>query len=420
LVSLLLLVALSATAAANDAAIKAGIVRMMDVGWNVTPTARAAADAQYVELQATAAGDVRLLTASSLVLLQQRRYEEAGKRLDELLVQEPQSILGLRARCWLAAMLKSYGGSMVLAEKLRAALPAETTQDVAGEAVAREQLAFLGRLCGYRSGPVADGVDQDARKALEKTIMTGLGEERKAVFEQARDGVTQKYFELTDVKVDVEKKNVEERKTEAALVLQDVETARQEIEERVAQLEDSATKIQKEWNDEIAEIMRLDRPLVAELARLQARADGLSRDLASFQFTINGMEARLARERDPVLRGQIRRDIDQQAFFASRVANDLAAVNRQGQAVEGQRAVLAARTAKAQANFGGQLDRINKELVALGKKEKRADYEEKKARRPVSSSSTKTVALSGQVTALSTYDKFPLEQARQRLLEQLK
>ena len=58
--------------------------------------------------------------------------------------------------------------------------------------------------------------------------------------------------------------------------------------------------------------------------------------------------------------------------------------------------------------------------MALGKREKRADYEEKKAKRPVSSTSTKTLALSTTVTSLSTYDKFPLEQAKQRLLEELK
>jgi predicted nucleic acid-binding Zn-ribbon protein len=418
--SILLLLLCTGAANADDVAIKAGITRMMEVGWSVTPTARAAADAQYVELQATAAGDVRLLTASALVLLQQRRYEEAGKRLDELLLQDADSILALRAKAWLAATMKSYGGAIVTAEKLRAALPLESTQDPTGEAIAQDQLAFLGRLCGYLAGPVADAVDQNERKQLEKTILMGLGDERRLVFEQARDGVTQKFFELTDTKSDQEKKNVEDRKVEANQTLQDVENARKEIESRAGELEASATKLQNEWNDELAEIERADRPLVAELARLRARADIIGRDLASYQIQIDSLNVRFARERDPVIRNQIARDIDQLSFLANRISGDLAAINRQGQAVESQRGVLAQRVARAQANFGGQLDRINKELVALGKKEKRADYEEKKAKRPVTGSSTKTIALSSLVTALSTYDKFPLEQARQRLLNDLK
>lgn len=418
--SITLLLLCTGAANADDLAIKAGISRMMEVGWSVTPTARAAADAQYVELQATAAGDVRLLTASALVLLQQRRYEEAGKRLDELLVQDADSILALRAKAWLAATMKSYGGAIVTAEKLRAVLPLESTQDPTGEGIAQDQLAFLGRLCGYLAGPVADKVDQNERKQLEKTILMGLGDERRLVFEQARDGVTQKFFELTDTKSDQEKKNVEDRKVEANQTLQDVENARKEIESRAGELEASATKLQNEWNDELAEIERADRPLVAELARLRARADIIGRDLASYQIQIDSLNVRFARERDPVIRNQIARDIDQLSFLANRISGDLAAINRQGQAVESQRGVLAQRVARAQANFGGQLDRINKELVALGKKEKRADYEEKKAKRPVTGSSTKTIALSSLVTALSTYDKFPLEQARQRLLNDLK
>jgi predicted nucleic acid-binding Zn-ribbon protein len=414
------LVATSSIAVANDAAIKAGIVKLLDAGWSVAPSARAAADAQYTELATVAPGNVHLLSASSLVLLQQRRYDEAGKRLDELLEVDPKNLLGLRARCWLATTLKNYGAAILFAEKLRAALPAESTQDLAAEAAAREQLAFLGRLCGYLAGPAADGVDQDSRKALEKTILAGLGEERKVVFETARDGVTQKFFELTDTKVETEKKNTEERTLEAAQTLQDVENLRKAIDDRVKELNELAKKIQGEWNDELAEIMNLDRPLVAQLARLQARANILNRDLVAYQSRINGLEALLFRERDPRVRNQIDRDIDNLTFLAARVSGELEIVNREGQAVEAQRAALAARTARAQANFGGQLDRINKELAELGKREKRADYEEKKAKRPVSSSSTKTIALASQATALSTYDKFPLEQAKQRLLEELK
>ncbi|WP_254510905.1 hypothetical protein [Anatilimnocola floriformis] len=419
-IAIFAVITFGSTASANDAVLKAGLTKMLEVGWSVTPTARAAADAQYIELQATSAGDVRLLTASSLVLLQQRRYEEAGKRLDELLAVDDDNILALRAKTWLATTMKSYGSAIVTAEKLRAALPKETTQDAAAEAMAQDQIAFLGRLCGYLAGPAGDSIDQNERKQLERTVLIGLSDARKEVFEQARDGVTQKFFEMTDTKVDEEKKNVETRKTEADQTLQDVETARREIESRANDLESNATRVQKEWNDEIVAIEKLDQPLVAELARLQARKDIVRNDLASYQIQIDNLSARAARERDPVIRSQLRNDIDQLAFLANRLAGDVALINRQGQAVEGQRAVLAQRTARAQANFGGQLENMNKELVALGKKEKRVGVEEKKARRPVTGSSTKTIALSTQVTSLSTYDKFPLEQARQRLLNELK
>lgn len=418
--SLVVLAAISLPALADDAALKAGISRILQDGWNVTPTARAAADAQYNELQSLGRGDSRLLTASALVLMQQRRYDEAAKRLDELLAQDDDNLFALRAKCWLATTLKSYGSAIVVAEKLRAALPAENTQDQAGNAVAEEQLAFLGRICGFLAGPVADQVDQTSRKQLERTILAGLSAERKQVFEEARDGVSQKFFELTDTKLDTEKQNAEERKLEAEQKLQDVEATRKEIDERVKDLEERGAKLQNELNSELADVAKRDAPLAAEFNRLQARADLIGRNVSSYQIQIDGLQLRLTRERDPNIRAAIQRDIDNLAFQANRVANELNGVERQGANVASQRAALAARAQQAQNSFGGQIDRINKELVSLGKKEKRADAEEKKAKKPVSGSSTKTVAISSQVTALSTYDKLPLEQLRQRLLAELK
>jgi hypothetical protein len=408
------------SASADEATTKAGIRRLLEEGWSISPSARAAADAQYADLQQTAAGDKRLLTASALVLMQQRRYDDAGKRLDELLAEDSKNTLALRAKIWLSATLKNYGGAMVDAERLSALLPAESTQNADAEAEAREHLAFLGRICGYLAGPVADNVDQLARKELEKKITIGLSDARLTVFEQARDGVTQKYFELTDTKEDAAKRVIDQRKAESEQALQDVEATRQQIADRVKELEELASKLQKELNDELNEIQRLDRPLVADLARLDVRAANIRNDLASTELEIDRLSIRLERERDPMIRALIRRDIDQLSFLASRTAGDLATINRQGANVQAQRGALAQRQQQAQNNFGGQLDRANKELIALGKRDKRADYEEKKARRPVTGSSARTAALTTQATALSTYEKFPLDQARQRLLNELR
>lgn len=407
-------------ACADEGSTKASIRKLLEEGWSITPSARAAADAQFEALQSEVPNDERVLTASALVLMQQRRYDDAGKRLNELLVQNPNNLLAIRAKCWLSTTLKNYGGAVVDAEKLRSLLPAETTQDRAAEAEARDHLAFLGRICGYLAGPVADNVDQLTRKQLEKTISAGLSEGRLQVFTQARDGVTQKYFELTDTKVDTEKKNIEDRKTEAEQTLQDVEAAKQQIAERVQELEEHAKKLEKELNDELVEISKLDRPLVAELSRLQIRASNLQSDVAIAQGEIDRITAQLTRNRDPTVAALLRRDAAQARLIGTRAAVDLDSVSRQADSVQAQRALLAQKQQQAQANYGGQLDRANKELASLGKREKRVNVEEKKARRPVSRSSTRTAALSSQVTALSTYEKFPLDQARQRLLNSLR
>src|SRR5262245_29576249 len=86
----LALVSLPQQALADEAQAKAAIVKLLNVGWAVTPQARAAADLQTRELLQIAGDDERALTASWLVLLHQHRYEDALKRINEQLAKSPE------------------------------------------------------------------------------------------------------------------------------------------------------------------------------------------------------------------------------------------------------------------------------------------------------------------------------------------
>jgi hypothetical protein len=85
--------------------------------------------------------------------------------------------------------------------------------------------------------------------------------------------------------------------------------------------------------------------------------------------------------------------------------------------VTGQRAALQAQAAQARAEVGGQIDRGTKELGGIGKKEKQLDGLENRASRPVSGTTSRTAALGAQAGALTTYEPFPLEVEKQRVLD---
>src|SRR5689334_4648552 len=68
------------------------IAKLLDVGWGVTSQARTAGDQQYEEVARLAASDARGLEAGWLVLMQQRRFEDALKRLDEYLALAPDNL----------------------------------------------------------------------------------------------------------------------------------------------------------------------------------------------------------------------------------------------------------------------------------------------------------------------------------------
>src|SRR5207249_727334 len=123
---------------------------------------------------------------------------------------------------------------------------------------------------------------------------------------------------------------------------------------------------------------------------------------------------------NPTRQQQLLADANALSLVASRAEADLLGVNRLLRGVAGQRSALQTRRATAQANTASQIERADHELAELGKRERRNDSLEKRASRPVVPSTSKVRALSAQATALSTYDAFPLEAAKAKLLESLK
>src|SRR5688572_5392972 len=162
--ALSIVVALSTSASALDAPAKAAIGKLLEVGWSASPQARTAADLQYDEVLRVAAGDKAALTASLLVLLQQRRYDEALKRADALLAKDETDLTALRAKAWITTLLKNYQAAMIAADQLSQQLQAKPPTNEAEQAVHDELFAFLGRIYGYLGGPIADAVNQDERK----------------------------------------------------------------------------------------------------------------------------------------------------------------------------------------------------------------------------------------------------------------
>jgi hypothetical protein len=407
-------------AAAADPAARDSILRLLEIGWSTTPQARAAADAQYEQVARVAAGDRSALAASLLVLIQQRRYEEALQRADALLAKDGGDVTALRAKVWIQTLVKNYEGAMLAAKELSEQLAASPATTEEQQAVHDELFAFLGRIYGYLGGPAAQAVHQDQRKAAEKEIVGRITETRRALFEEARDGVVGKFLAMTGERDDERTRAAAAADAAKENTLQELDEERQSIDERTNELEDRQNKLKSELRDELAEIAKEDRPLVQELARLQSRAGSLNRDLAAYDIQIGSLRADAERERNEFQRQQLLREADRLTLFARRMQADLVAVGRLTDGVEGQRAGLLARQRKAQSATAEQLKRIEQELGGLAKRDRRNDAIEKRASRPASGVTGKSRALAVQAAALTTYDQFPLEAAKAELLKTLR
>jgi tetratricopeptide (TPR) repeat protein len=238
-------------AAAIDRTAAEAIVRLLEVGWSNSPQARAAADSQVAEVAKLAAGESMAQQAWILVLLQQRRYDEALKRADALIAKDPADTTALRAKIWVATLLKNYEGSMLAAEELSKQLAADPPMNEADQAVHDDLYKFLGRIYGFLGGPIAADVNQGDRKAAEKLIADRIPETRRALFEEARDSVIAKFLEATGAQDDERLKAIAAADAAKDKTVQEIEEERETITDRAGPGR-SPFALQGEIRDELA------------------------------------------------------------------------------------------------------------------------------------------------------------------------
>lgn len=317
-------------------------------------------------------------------------------------------------------MLKNYAGAFLSLDRLSNLLAAHPATTDAQRAEQNEIIAFLGRLIGYFGGPAADFVNQDERKALEKRVLDRLAESQRPLLEDARNGVLSRFVEMTDESANARDRAAATARAEKEKTLAELQTDKQKLDAREKELDDRRTKLNSEYRAEMDEIAKQDQPLVQQQAQLTGRANVLNNDLAGMTVQIGTLQQLAAQEKNVTRQQQFLAEANALSLVASRAEADLLCVNRLLRGVSGQRSALQTRRVQAQANTASQIDRIDHELAELGKRERRNDNLEKRASRPALPTTSKVRALSAQATALSTYDAFPLEAAKAKLLESLK
>jgi hypothetical protein len=398
----------------------AAIEKLLEVGWSITPQARGAADAQYQSLAAVAAGDVRAAKAWWLVLLTQRRFDEALKQVEQYLEREPDDLAALRARAWLLTLLKNYSAAFVALDRVSAQIAAGTPGEGDERALQEESIAFLGRLMGYLGGPAADHVNQEQRKSFEKRMLDRLPESQRPLFEDARNGVLGKFIEMTDESAAARERSKAASAAEKAKTLAELEAEQGKIDERAKEIEERQKKLNNELRAELADVDRQEQPLIQQQTQLGSRIEILNADLLSYSSQILALEQLAAKEKDPILRQQYLNQAASLSLVAGRMEADLLTASRLFRTVQSQRAGLQARRVQARSSTASQIDRLNRELNELDRRERRNEGIERRVGRATTGISGKERSLSAQAGALSTYDVFPVELEKARLLDSLK
>jgi hypothetical protein len=320
-----------------------------------------------------------------------------------------------------------------LAEIDRLAQQIPKSADAAATAEPRWLAAtkIMGRAYGYIAGPRSGAMSADDLAAREAKLTAKFTSDLEQAFADGKAEVASAHAAAIAA-IDTEKQSVvdlkEEEKTaqrefvdsersriatESETLQTQAESAKGQLDADVNIIDQELTPIQQRYSDVqfaaqpyIQRIAELDRRLQFALSEANRNDAGDGKDQDRVQ-------------RDRQRRDRARREADALGFDIRREQEFLRPYQIESQQLQAAAAQLQQRKAVAIASYQRTIDSLNAALRKLQRVEKQLRISERELGKPTGSTSAKTSDLKARLPLLTTYEKFPLEQERQRLLKEL-
>lgn len=391
---------------------------LFEVGWQRSLRARAEAEQIYRDARQAAPGDHRVAYAYALVQLQQLRYADAAKLLDEVLEADKQNVTAWKTRAWLSAILKQYDAALAHAEQLAALAPPDAPPGAAGSPH-RELADFLGRLCGYFEGPAKESVDQNRLAESRKRVLAGLSRDGQAVFDEARRGVLAQFAKSAAEVADSAEKAKADAEEKKEKKIGDLEKRQDEKAEEVAAAEARQAEAREKLVYEINRIQDELRHLADAARAIQVQALVARQDLDAVDARVAELVAAANREEDKDRKQRLLNEAARWRIRRSAPLATLAALDSRAAAVSSQQAALVRQGREAEARYQREFGRVQDLRAALDKVRAARTRVEGQ---PATASDPKVRTQKQRSTALTTYVPLPisLEQERKKVLEGLR
>ena len=395
------------------------IASFLELGWQAEGITKQEIEAKFEKLQESAAGDARLYYAQVLICIHARRFEDAGQANDKILAFDDAYLPAWQTKIWLALLNKHYDIALVAMEKM-GPLAGKAALDTTQKNVSNESARFLGMAFGFLAGPIGEAPATTARKQVEKKVLESLNDEQIELFKNARQTVLEKHISFVSNKEDSKEKAIADEEVEKQHKLDDIARRRTTIENDYKSSQSQRKELQTRLQDEIKKLTQADSPLASELIRVEATGNSILQQFNNLQNDLNRLEFDITRQKDPVARAVLQNEYNRLNRIRSQYSNNLNSVQLAVRNIVAKRNDLAARHAKVENEIGGEVARLDKHLAGLSTEERRLEGAERQARKPATGVSGKAQALGLTASALNTYEPYPLEREKARLLESLR
>lgn len=393
------------------------VEELLEVGWGKPPAALSRAQEIYGFEAADVPGRGKWLHyAFALVNVKHRQYADAVKLLDKAIKLEEGFLPAHEAKIWLLIQLKKQETAVEQME--RTAEVAGQAQQAAGVTPKlRETAAYLGRVFGYLSGPVKGAVAEprldEAREAIDEHLGESLAADFAAGAKEVDDQFTELFLAKEQTRDDAKQLEDEFKQSER----ERLEKEKGGVSERQGEIDETVSKLREEIDARLAEIDKKIEPLDQTLANLNAQGAQVNASLAANEREIARWLDLADSTDDPVLQLRYRSEADRLSAISVRLDRDLATLESQARRVQGELAALAGQRNAAIGRFEAEMKRLGREAGDLRKQARRIDKESQSAAKPSSGNVAAVRSLQAKAKSLTTYQPFPLEREKERVLE---
>jgi hypothetical protein len=399
--------------------LKTQLAALLDQGWKSSVKSYQSAEKQAALLAETYPAEVRVPYAMAIVAIKHRRYSTALASIDEMLRLKPHLWIGQRTRLWLLVMLRQNEAGLEQA----ALLCEQLADDVKLDEARREQRArWVGRIFAYISAPTGEDVAPEMIRRYERRILAILDPATTKAFDEGRDSLVTAFgdrrFENQRVKAE-EKKLGELQKVEREAALKEEKA---QAADAAVTIEDQANALREQLAVNLDDIDESIAKRQSSLAGVQSQASVVLATLNQLSLNIDAVRLQLDTtspkdffEQDRLISVLRAWEIDyaQQAAVYRPLATQVQSLQR-------DLFDLAAERQQMVGQFNAQMKKLGQTVTNLQKRTLRIELDQRKLAQSTPSGNTPRVRANVLLlSALTTYEPFPVEQEKQTILRSL-
>jgi hypothetical protein len=403
-----------------DPSVANAVKVLLDKGWEKTAAGKELANHAKLN-EPPLSEDSTVLAARWLVLMHQNSYSDALTNLDKFLNAKPTDDLrlsALRAKAWLFTAQGNYPRAILAAGSLAQAVsPNSQSAESTIASFQADAIEFLGHLAGFLEGPVERAADQNARKRFEADVLARFDEPRKKIFKDAKAEVLAEFQHLLGGATEAEQNSKQSAEAEKQKALERLSTVSEQLSKDEGKLDDKKKQLEADVQSKLASLQRYAAPLIGTLTALQNQSNTMTLQLNQQHANIQRLQQQVASEQNSQVRQQLQTDLhlmQNAACDTQRLVNDLSG------RIAMMRQKLVGLDQQIRVLGGGAMmkgQQLEQQQVDLDRQKQSLVKKQMREERLKSSAGAKAATLGNEARAFSTYDEFPLDELRDRVLK---